>query len=313
MTVTAAAPATVSFPALGTTAVLLVTDPAALDNARRVLETELAAIDLACSRFRDDSELSRANAAAGREVTVSLLFAEALQTAFRAAELSDGTVDPTVGPAMSALGYDRTFASVRPEDVRPAAVVRPAGWRSVQWDPGERRLRLPVGAGLDLGATAKALCADRAAARAARAVGCGVLVSLGGDLSVAGEPPEQGWQVGIADDHAGPWHPDAPVVAVRDGGLATSGVTTRTWRRGGRTLHHLVDPATGDVPPPVWRTVSVAAASCVDANTAATAAIVRAQAAPDWLRHHRLPARLVRTDGSVLTLGGWPPDPEPGD
>jgi FAD:protein FMN transferase len=308
-----AAPAMVDFPALGTTAVLLVADPTALDEARRVLEAELAAIDLACSRFRDDSELSRANAAAGREVTVSALFAEALQTAFRAAELTDGTVDPTVGPAVSALGYDRTFASVRPEDPGPATVVRPAGWRSVRWDPAERRLRLPVGAGLDLGATAKALCADRAAARAARATGCGVLVSLGGDLSVAGEPPEQGWRVEIADDHAAPSNPDAPVVALRDGGLATSGVTTRTWRRAGRTLHHIVDPATGDVPPSVWRTVSVAAASCVDANTAATAAIVRAEEAPHWLRHHRLPARLVRIDGSVLTVGGWPPDPVPGE
>jgi thiamine biosynthesis lipoprotein len=313
MTGAAAVPATVSFRALGTTAVLLVTDPAALEAARRVLDTELAAIDLACSRFREDSELSLANAAAGREVAVSALFAEALETAFRAAALTDGAVDPTVGPAVAALGYDRTFASVRPEDVRPAAVVRPAGWRSVHWDPVARRLRLPVGVALDLGATAKALCADRAARRAARAAGCGVLVSLGGDLSVAGAPPADGWQVEIADDHAAPSRPDAPVVSVRDGGLATSGTAARSWRRGERTLHHIVDPVTGDVPEPVWRTVSVAAASCVDANTAATSSVVRGEAAPHWLRRHRLPARLVRVDGTVLTLGGWPPDPAPGD
>ncbi|MEU2742549.1 FAD:protein FMN transferase, partial [Streptomyces sp. NPDC007095] len=166
-----------------------------------------------------------------------------------------------------------------------------------------------AGTTLDLGATAKALAADRAARRAAAAVGCGVLVNLGGDLSVAGEPPAAGWRVAIADDHAAPdVGPGRPVVSIRDGGLATSGTTVRTWRRGGRTLHHIVDPATGDVPPPVWRTVSVAAGSCVDANTATTAALVLGERAPGWLRGTGLPARLVRTDGSVLCLGAWPAD-----
>ncbi|MEY9968076.1 thiamine biosynthesis lipoprotein [Streptacidiphilus sp. MAP12-16] len=306
MTVSTARPATTSFPALGTTAVLVVADPDRTAPARQVLEQELAAIDLACSRFRPDSELSRANAAGGSPVTVGPLFAQALDAALRAAELTDGAVDPTVGPALAALGYDRTFASVRPEDVRPAALVPPAGWRTVEWDPAVRRLRLPAGTGLDLGATAKALAADRAAERAARAAGCGVLVSLGGDLSTSGRAPLDGWQVEIADDHAASSPRSGPTVVVRSGGLATSGTSVRTWRRGGRALHHIVDPATGDVPPPVWRTVSVAAASCVDANAASTAAIVLGEQALAWLRDAALPARLVRVDGSVTTLCGWP-------
>ncbi|MEY9945103.1 FAD:protein FMN transferase [Kitasatospora sp. GAS1066B] len=312
-----AAPAIDRFPALGTTAVLLVTDPERLAAARQVLTAELAAIDLACSRFRADSELSGANAAAGQPVTVGPLFAEALDAAFRAAELTDGAVDPTVGPALVALGYDRTFATVRPEQVGPALPVRPSGWRSVEWAPASRRLRLPPGCALDLGATAKALAADRAARRAARATGCGVLVNLGGDLSVAGPPPADGWRVRIADGHPeqhdsdGDDRGDSPVVALRGGGLATSGITARTWRRGGRLLHHIVDPTTGDVPPPVWRTVSVAAASCLDANTASTAAIVLGEAAPGWLRERALPARLVRTDGAVLRLAAWPAEDQP--
>ncbi len=134
-------------------------------------------------------------------------------------------------------------------------------------------------------------------------------MSLGGDLSTAGPPPDGGWQVEIADDHAAGSVVPGPVVSVHSGGLATSGTSVRTWRRAGRTLHHIVDPATGDVPPPVWRTVSVAAASCVDANTAGTTAIVRGDAALAWLRELALPARLVRTDGTVVTLGGWPADP----
>lgn len=301
-----AAPARLVFPALGTTAALLVGDPAALEPARAVLVAELAAIDAACSRFRPDSELSRANAASGSPVTIGPLFAEALAAALRAAELTDGAVDPTVGPSLVALGYDRTFASVRPEQVAPISPVRAVGWRAVEWDARTRRLRLPGGTALDLGATAKALAADRAASRAARAVGCGVLVSLGGDLSIAGAAPDRGWQVKIADHHAAPPTAPGPVVTLRTGGLATSGTTARAWRRGDRRLHHIVDPATGDVPVQVWRTASVAAASCVDANTASTAAIVLGERAPAWLDAAALPARLVRTDGTEVTVSGWP-------
>ncbi|MCW2875071.1 FAD:protein FMN transferase [Actinacidiphila oryziradicis] len=302
----------VAFPALGTTAVLLVTDPAALAAARGALAAELASIDAACSRFRADSELSRANAAAGTPVEVGRLFAEALRVALRAAELTDGAVDPTVGSSVVALGYDRTFVSVRPEDFRPATVRRPSSrWQAIEWDPATRRLRLPAGTTLDLGATAKALAADRAARRAARVAGCGVLVNLGGDLSAAGEVPPGGWRVGIADDHAAPDPVPGPTVVVLGGGLATSGTAARTWRRAGRTLHHIVDPATGDIPLPVWRTVSVAAASCVDANTASTAAVVLGERAPGWLADRGLPARLVRTDGTVVAVGGWPAEGGP--
>ncbi|MFF4505060.1 FAD:protein FMN transferase [Streptomyces sp. NPDC001401] len=302
-------PAEAAFPALGTTAVLLVTDPAALPAAEAVLRTELAAVDATCSRFRADSELTRVNLAAGTPVTVGPRFAEALEAALRAAELTDGAVDPTVGRAVIALGYDRTFASVRPEDARPLPVFRPApGWRRIGWNPRTRTLHLPPGTFLDLGATAKALTADRAARRAAATAGCGVMVNLGGDLAVAGPPPDGGWRIAFADDHAGPAPDHCPAVTVTTGALATSGIRVRTWRRAGRTVHHIVDPATGEPAAPVWRTVTVAAATCVDANAASTAAIVRGHAAVDWLRGTGLPARLVAEDGQVVRVGGWPPD-----
>ncbi|MEU9078743.1 FAD:protein FMN transferase [Kitasatospora sp. NPDC048538] len=310
MTAHAVRHSTTTFPALGTTAVLLVADPDGTPDALRVLRAELEAIDLACSRFRPDSELSRANHVTA-PVTAGPLFAEAIDAALRAARATEGAVDPTVGPSMAALGYDRSFASVRPVDDGPVTPVRPAGWCTVDWDSRTRRLRLPPGTGLDLGATAKALAADRAAERAAQAAGCGVLVCLGGDLAAAGPAPRDGWQVAIADDHATPPSGAGPVVSVTGGGLATSGTAARSWRRGGRTLHHIVDPATGDVPAPLWRTVSVAAATCVDANTAATAAIVRGTRALGWLRGLGLPARLVRTDGSVTVVCGWPEDSSP--
>ena len=121
---------------------------------------------------------------------------------------------------------------------------------------------------------------------------------------MAGPAPDDGWPVGIADDHAA--DTASAAVALRGGGLATSSTTVRAWRRGGRPVHHIVDPATGLPARVVWRTVSVAAATCVDANTAATAAIVRGADAPAWLEELELPARLVAADGDVVTVAAWP-------
>jgi thiamine biosynthesis lipoprotein ApbE len=185
------------------------------------------------------------------------------------------------------------------------------GWRSVRVDVGRRRLTVPAGVRLDLGATVKGWAADRAAARIAEVLGCGVLVSLGGDTAVAGEPPDGGWRIRVQDKTALPGEPaDGPsqVVTIRDGGLATSSTAARRWRRGGDVLHHILDPRTGLPAAPVWRTVSVAAATCADANTAATAAIIRGRQALPWLGGLRLPARLVAQDGAIHTVNAWPED-----
>jgi FAD:protein FMN transferase len=301
------APARATLPALGTTAVLLVTDGAVLGGAERILRAELAAIDAACSRFRPDSEIMRLAGYAGRPAPVSPLLAGALAAALRVARATDGLVDPTVGQAVVDLGYDRDFATLDRDRPEPAAARPAPGWWRVTLDPEAGQVLVPRGVLLDLGATAKAYAADRAAARIARLCGAreGVLVSLGGDLATAGPGPHGGWLVGVGDDHRAA-APGDPVVSVRRGALATSSVAGRRWRRAGRTLHHIVDPRTGDVPDPVWRTVSVAARSCVDANAAATAAIVRGRSAPDWLAGLGLAARLAGHDGSVVTVAGWP-------
>ena len=135
----------------------------------------------------------------------------------------------------------------------------------MQFDEQSRIVVLPAGARLDLGATAKAWAADRSAGRLAEALGCGVLVSLGGDIAVAGEAPPGGWRVRFQDVTGRPEEPPvgpSAVVAIRGGGLATSSTMARRWRRGGDVLHHILDPRTGLPAPPCWRTVSVAAATC---------------------------------------------------
>ena len=300
-------PPAVSFPALGTTAVVAVAEPRAADAAVTAAEQEISAIDRACSRFRADSELSLLNARVGTTTPVSSLLLEAMEVALRAARQSDGRVDPTVGGAMRVLGYDRDFRSVEKIGGPVVVSVGPVrGWRLVAVDRHRSTVSIPAGVELDLGATAKALCADRAAAAAFEGTNTGVLVSLGGDMAVAGPSPDGGWTVLVTDDHAAPLDAPGQQVAIRSGGLATSGVTVRHWARGERQLHHLVDPATGLPAEACWRTVTVTAHTCVDANTASTAAVILGQDAPAWLAGQGLPARLVALDGTVTTVSGWP-------
>jgi len=302
--------ATCDWRALGTSAQLVVTEPHAMPAARAAVEQVLLDIDAAASRFRDDSELSRLNASAGSWVDVSPLFVRALQIALDAARWTGGLVDPTVGEAMLRLGYDRTFADVQAVagPLRVRATAAP-GWRHVELHDG--RARVPAGTRLDLGATAKAFAADLAAGAAADASGCGVLVSLGGDIAVAGESPADGWPIAIEDvtDLSLPTGGSGPVVAIRDGGLATSSTQARRWRRGGVELHHLLDPRSGLPATGPWRTVSVTASTCVLANTASTAAVILGKAAPGWLRERGFHARLLGTDGAPVYVNDWPREP----
>jgi thiamine biosynthesis lipoprotein len=296
-----------SFSALGTTATVAVTDDEALDVARARLRAQLERLDRTCSRFRSDSELQRANARAGETVGISPLFAELIAVALAAAEASAGRVDPTLGRSLRAAGYDRTFLLVRARGTWTVAERRaPAeDWRGIELDAARLTLRTPPGIELDLGATAKAWASDHAAHAIAHETGCGVLVSLGGDIAVAGDPPAGGWPVQIAEDHAAPIG-SGPVVSIETGGIATSSTTVRRWRVEGGDAHHVLDPSTGRPATGCWRTASVAAPTCVDANVAATAAIVLSHSAAGWLDDRRLPGRLVSTSGDVVLTGGWP-------
>jgi thiamine biosynthesis lipoprotein len=295
--------------AFGTSMHVVVTDPDTLGPATKAVEAVVAAMDLACSRFRDDSELSRLQAGEGRhEGIVSPLLAQALATAIRAAELSDGAVDPTVGTAVRNAGYDVDFDAVPAEGAPLRLVVTPIpGWRRIRLSPASRRVEIDAGVEVDLGATAKALAADLAAKAALEVIrGAGVLVSLGGDVSVAGEPPDEGWNIQVAEDSRSEITPDGETIAIRAGGVATSSITVRRWRRGEVELHHIIDPATGLPTAGPWRTATVVAGTCVDANIAATTAIVRGDSAAAWLDGAGLPARLIDRSGRMTRVGGWP-------
>ncbi len=295
-----------SFRALGTTASVVVTASSRATEAEQMLRLEAEAVDQACSRFRPDSELSSLHASAGRSLEVSPLLFEALEVAYSVAERTHGAVDPTVGRAIEVLGYDSDFEAIQSRRIKTADLGPAPGFRHLHLDRRRRTARIPRDVRLDLGSSAKAFLADRAAARIAEQLGSGVLVSIGGDIAVAGEPPPEGWAIGIAvDSAAGPDDVDQ-TIAIRQGGLASSSTEVRTWEMGTSKVHHIVDPATGRSSNPYWRLVSAVGACCVDANALSTAAIVWGDQALERLRPYDHAARLLRHDGMVFVVGGWP-------
>ncbi len=300
-----AAPAYADWSLWSTTARLVVTDADTLPEARRLLDGLLTEVERACSRFRDDSEVRRLRTGPDGRVTLGPVLAELLRVALEVAERTDGAVDPTVGSALRGLGYDRDLRLV-PRDGRLVAVVRPVpGHRALRLDGDVLQVRPGVDPAevIDLGATAKAWAADTGARLVAGTLGTGVLVSLGGDVATAGPGPDGAWRVSVADDVRDP----AQTVALEPGwAMATSSTVRRTWRAADGTHHHVVDPRTGRDADPVWRTVTVAAPSCLRANAASTAAVVLGPDAPAWLRDRGLDARLVGADGRTTLVGGWP-------
>ena len=296
-----------SFRALGTGTTVAVCDPRLLDRAVGAARETIEEFDRSCSRFREDSDLSRLNRSGGT-VTVHGVLREAIAYALAAARTTNGVVDPTIGASMRAIGYDRDFAGLPDNGAPVIRYQRAAGWHIVEFDESSGRVTLPRGVLLDLGATAKALAADRAAANAVLATGEGVLVSIGGDVAAAGPAPDNGWMIRVSENHADPDTAPGETIALRGGGVATSSSTVRGWQRGGQRCHHLVDPRDGKPASTAWRTVSVAASSCAGANVASTAAMVLGVDSLSWLQSLGLPCRMVTAGGHVHYVGPWPLD-----
>jgi thiamine biosynthesis lipoprotein len=292
------------FTAMGTDHTVVVDDVAALAPAMAIVQAQFQEIDEVCSRFRPDSELSRLNRLGGSgDIPLTPLLEEAIVAALDSAVMTGGLVDLTVGKCVEEAGYTVTFREL-PLD-GPALQLRVRkliGWQALTYDPVAHTMRLPAGVALDLGASCKAWAADRAAEAVASRLEVSVAVNCGGDVAFRGPAPEGGWPVRVTVDvDADDWQD----VVVFDGGLATSGTNSRRWRRGGIEMHHIIDPSTGLPAQTPWAMVSVAAATCVEANAAATAALIMGERAPAWLDALKLPARLVNARGDVRFAGGW--------
>jgi thiamine biosynthesis lipoprotein len=229
------------------------------------------------SRFRADSELSAVNAGETTFVAVSPLFAQALAAALAAANRTEGLVDPTLGVAIEAAGYDRDFGKLAPDDRRPSPTA-PGSWRSLRL-AGRLLFRLP-GTKLDLNCVVKSLAVDRAL----ELIEGDGFVAAGGDVAARG-----GAVVGL---------PDGERLVLRNGGVATSGTTRRRWVRGGELQHHLLDPRSGRPARSRWCEVTVAAPSCLEADVAAKAAFLLSDEGPAWLDRRSLPGRF--SDGERM-------------
>ena len=269
------------FRAMGCEVVVGGATPDELEAVERLFEKR----DRIFSRFRSDSELNRVNAFPARIQIVSDAFADMVRVALDAAAATDGLVDPTVGAAIVALGYDRDF-DLLDRGGSPAPRVVPA--------PGHQQVRLhgrilqrPIGLQLDLNGVVKGRTVDDALALI-RGPG---FVSAGGDLAVRGP-----LDVAL---------PDGEAIRLERGALATSGTLTRSWTRAGERLHHLVDPATGRSAESPWACVTVAGATCLTADVVAKAAFLLGDEGPAWLEARELPARLVHVDGSITSTSVW--------
>lgn len=298
---------TYAWSAIGTTNSVVVTAPESMVPAARLAEDHVTELDAVASRFRVDSELSRINAIArdgDLDTIVSPALARLIEAALHAATITDGLVDPTVGAGVVASGYDADLAAVRarPDRGPVAAATSGPGWRSLAYDARTRRLQMPRGTLLDLGATAKAAAADAVADALARSLPGGFLVNLGGDIATSGRVPVGGWPIAV-DDHRGT---TLQTIDGRDHAVATSSTQKRAWTRGGRRVHHIVDPRTGRSSEAVWAQVTCAAATAVEANAASTAAVVIGREAPAWLAARGIPSRLDPVDGRPRFTPGWP-------
>jgi len=289
---------------------VVVNDPTTLAAAGAIVRDVTRQVDDACSRFRNDSELARLASSLPGGATISPMLCTLVDGALGAAFLTDGDVDPTLGNELARLGYDRDIGQLyagadlatAPMDIR--LTHRPQAWRQVERSGSV--LTVPAGVSLDLGATAKAVAADLAAARVASELHCGVLVGLGGDIATAGSEPQTGWEVLVQDTDA---DPSQQVSLAPGAAMATSSTQKRRWMSDGYARHHILDPRFGIPVEVVWRTVTVAAASCLRANTFSTAAIVRGLRAVGWLESLGVAARFVNVAGRVVTTQTWPAEP----
>jgi FAD:protein FMN transferase len=284
-----------SFRCMGTSVTLIAPVPeggqarSRSDEAFEIVERTFVREDERFSRFRKGTEISLVNASAGTWTPVSAPFFKVLQLALEAARITDGLFDPTVLPALLAIGYDRDFDEV----ISGARLVlhppEPCGrWQEVETDDG--RVRLPADVALDFGGIAKGWTVDKAARRVKRLLPWG-LVDAGGDLRIIGRPPRGGVPIGVED----PLDPREEILRLHmeRGALATSSVTMRSWGPG---IHHLIDPRTGRPADTGVLQATMWAPSCAAAEIGSKWALLSGDQILD-----RLPAILVHEDGSIVT------------
>jgi thiamine biosynthesis lipoprotein len=268
-----------------------------LDSA----QARIAELESRWSRFIPTSEISQLNAHRGLPLLVSADTYLLIECACMGWRLTHGAFDPSVLDAMTQLGYDETFSKVRQRmfTTPVATTERAPGCGGIALDSIVGTITLPRETGFDPGGIGKGLAADLVSRELCDAGAAGALVSLGGDLRVRGRSPrgDQDWRIAVEDpDDASTIVAELDIV---DGGVATTSTTSRTWTRGGRSVHHVIDPRTGAPTSSSVRAVTVAAADAWSAEVFAKAALVAGEGAIDLLERAGLQGVVVTDTGAV--------------
>jgi len=302
-----------SFRAMGSDChvVVAATDHVVGAELVRLAVERVELLEQSWSRFRQSSELSRLNAAAGSgPVQVSSdMYALAAHMALAWQE-TEGLFDPTVLRSLQAHGYDSDFAIVagRPGAASIADVGAAPGMSGVRLDQAALTVELPAGVSIDPGAIGKGLGADLVVAELMSTGASGVLVNLGGDLAFAGSPDGGApWAIGVEDERlpVGDRRRTLRVIEFPadspDAGVATSTTLKRRWAQGRR--HHVIDPRTGAMSSGDLVQVTIVANQAWRAEVLATTALLLdASGAERWLRELDVPAVLLTTDREIFTM-----------
>lgn len=269
------------------------------DEMIRSAVRRLGRLEAVWSRFIPSSDVSRLNAAGGEPVEVDPVTIDLLAAMVDAHAATEGAFDPTLLVPLVGLGYlasrhDPSMSVAVPSGIAPrgaidgVAVHRGASGAS-SW------ARLPVGTAIDAGGIGKGLAADLVVHGLLDAGAAGAMVSVGGDVRVAGVGPEAGdWQVAVSGGSE-----VVDVLRVGDGGIATSG-----------TVHHQIDPLTGHEVAGIAGAAhlvqaTVVAGSAAWAEAYATLAMVRGVDAVAMIERAGLAARLQFSDAAVVTTAAW--------
>lgn len=294
------------FRAMNTDIVLLSPEGGrAYERAGDAVRCVFTEVERCLSRFRPDSELSVLNRSEGRSFHASPLLFRAVSLAVKAAEETNGLFDPTILSTLEAAGYDRSFELIGA--VAQISITATSGkgssadYRSIRCDASSSTIQLGVGQRIDLGGIGKGLAVDLALAATEELPSrC---INAGGDLAVRGASEgATGWTIALEDGgHAAPLS-----VQVTDAALATSTTLKRRWMAGDEVCHHLIDPRTGRPSTSSLRTVTVVAATCVQADIAAKTALLLGEDGIAFLAERGMHGFAVRTDSSATATSGWP-------
>ncbi len=251
------------------------------------------------TRFAGTSELSALNRASGEWTGVSTEMFQLMQEAYEYVDATEGLFDPSILDALERAGYDKSMDEIRrfgagPQATRPAVNVSRANIHAIEFDRLRRAIRLPRGLRIDLGGIAKGWIAERAARKLAQyAAAC--TVSAGGDMFMLGLPMgAASWEVALED----PRDTDntLAILNVNEGALATSSIVRRRWQQGTRTMHHLIDPRTGQPADTDWLSVSVVAPHAATAEVFAKVLLIAGSRDADRISARRSDIAYLAVD-----------------